>query len=260
MQRNALVPLLLIPALLLASACGAGGGDDSLRPRDPSRDPSRDPLASGPAVGGSCGAVDGPGELLVVDWRAEVRGELEEMMKEYVGVIHHDCHAVRVLKACRVDGRYAFSPMTRTEQSLQLTSGDETKKTLPFFGHELATKLESDLQRGSSLDLAMVMVGSHATPRTSLRRAELSGDCSDATHFVPRATVGAFVMETGTRGRVRTVAEIMGATVHASSTSSVNLRVQDGSIDDCAKAKPDARRPPAQCGALVRLELRRLAD
>ena len=253
---NALASLLVTSALLSVSACGAGGGADS--PRHPSSEPSASATAS--SGGATCAPVESRGELLVVDWEPLLRGDLELMMKESIGILRHDCNGVRVLKSCRVDGSYAFSSMTRAENVLQLTSAEEMKKTLPSFGQVLATKVEWDMERGRSVDIATVMIGSLATARTSVRRTELSGDCRDATHFVPRATLGAFALEIGSRERVRTVREIMGATVQTSSSSAANLMARDGSIADCAQMRADAQHPPPQCRAFVRLELRRLTD
>jgi len=260
-MKRAATPLLTILSLLLASACGPRGADDSVRPHDPSQAGAGVGAGAGAGAGGdSCRAGESKLDLPVIDWPATLHSELELMMKESLAVLHYDCQGVRVLASCRVDATYAFSPMTRAEGSLHLTSGDEISTSLPVYGHSLTTKLDRELQRGASLDVATVTVGKMATTRTSLRRSELKGDCTGATHFVPVATVGAFVMETGTRERVRTVAEIMGAGVQASSSSSASLKSHGGDINECAKATADAQKPPAQCRALVRVELRRIGD
>jgi TPR repeat protein len=72
------------------------------------------------------------------------------------------------------------------------------------------------------------------------------------------ATVGAFVMETGSKAQARTAAQIFGAGASGDSASAKNMRNQDGDPKDCSSSSPDATKAPAQCGALLRLELKAL--
>jgi uncharacterized protein len=78
----------------------------------------------------------------------------------------------------------------------------------------------------------------------------------DATHFVRGALVGAFAMETGTKGEAKAAAQIFGAGTSGQSSSAKNVQNKDGDIADCAKADPDAPKAPSQCRAMVRLELK----
>jgi TPR repeat protein len=50
-------------------------------------------------------------------------------------------------------------------------------------------------------------------------------------------------------------AEILGAGAEGQSSSDKSTRNQEGDPKDCSGASPDATKPPAQCGAAVRLEL-----
>ena len=92
----------------------------------------------------------------------------------------------------------------------------------------------------------MAVVGERATTWTSAKRADLRGDCGDATHFVRRATVGAVTMRTGTRAQ---------PAKSGSSLSSHALSRQEGALDECARATPDAKKPPAQCSGILRLDV-----
>jgi TPR repeat protein len=62
-------------------------------------------------------------------------------------------------------------------------------------------------------------------------------------------------MDTGTRAQVRAVAEIFGGGGSATSTSAKIQRTRDGSLEACQDADPGATSAPAQCAALLRLEL-----
>jgi TPR repeat protein len=235
---------------LLLATCKVGGSAEEVRPRD---------MTYSEGTGNSsCRPVENFGEPLVVDWRPELRGDLEIAMRDSVAVVQYDCHTLRILKDCTAEGTYAFAGMTRKEQVLQLANGDEIRANLPRSGPTLAARLEGDVQRGASLDIALVMVGKLSTTRATVRRPELRGECRDATHFVRRATVGAFSMRTGTKARVRTVAELMGAGADASSSSIKEASNRDGSLESCMQASPDAARAPSQCAALLRLELQRI--
>jgi len=71
--------------------------------------------------------------------------------------------------------------------------------------------------------------------------------------------VGAFAMGTGTDAKVRVAAEIFGASAGAGSSSSKQTQNKDGDIKDCQNSSPDSPKPPAQCGAPIRLVLAPIA-
>jgi hypothetical protein len=71
---------------------------------------------------------------------------------------------------------------------------------LPLGGIGIAGSISAEMARGSTLDVAMIMVGKVKTTWAKVQADELKGDCDGATHFVKGAMVGAFVMQTGTKG------------------------------------------------------------
>jgi TPR repeat protein len=234
---------------LLAISCGPGAAAEAVRPKDPT--------AAGALgeSGGPCRQVDRRGEPLVVDWKPEQRGDLEEMMHDGVAVVAYSCEGIKLLKECKLEGSYGYLGMTRREQVVRLENSDEIKANLPTLGGGLAAKLGGELARGSTLDVAMVMVGKRRTTWKDPTREDLRGSCEGATHFVRSALVGAFVMETGTKAKVKAAAEILGASAEGQSASDKSTRNQEGDPKDCSSSSPDSPKPPAQCGAAVRLEL-----
>ncbi len=120
-------------------------------------------------------------------------------MKDGIAVVQYGCDSIRLLSDCHVDGQYGFVGVTRKEQVIELKNGDEIRANLPKTGALLGMKLEGDLERGASLDVALVMVGKERTRRNHATRADLVGDCNGATHFVRGAMIGAFAMATGSR-------------------------------------------------------------
>lgn len=241
---RALVTCLAASALV---GCGTGAAGNAVRPKE---------TTAAEGLGeGACREADSSGEPLVVDWKPEQRGDLELVMKENVAVVSYSCKGIKLLKECKVDGKYGFLGMSKKEQVVRLTSADEVKANLPLGGASIAGSLAG----GSTLDVAMVMVGKVKTTWAKVSADELQGDCAGATHFVKGAMVGAFVMETGTKGEVKTAAQMFGAGASGQSSSEKNVKNKDGDVADCSKASPDDKKAPGQCQAFIRLELKAIA-
>ena len=141
--------------------------------------------------------VQGANEPLVVDWQPEQRGDLEVSMKQGVAIVAYDKEGLRLLRDCKIDGSYGFFGTTTKEQVVRLKSEEELRANLPTFGGALAAKLGGELKQGGTLDVALVMVGKLRTTWHHASRADLTGDCRSATHFVHGATIGAFAMDQG---------------------------------------------------------------
>ncbi|MBX3260560.1 MAG: sel1 repeat family protein [Labilithrix sp.] len=251
-SRSPLVALVLsVAAGSALVSCGGATPGEQVRPKDQTFAGAMGETSSGP-----CREPESGAEPLVVDWKPEQRGDLEVLMKDSVAVVSYTCQGFKLLKDCKVDGKYGFLGMTKKEQIVRLNNADEVKANLPFAGVGIAANLGAEMQRGATLDVALVMIGKVKTTWGKVAADELVGECDGATHFVKGATVGAFVMETGAKGEARTAAQLFGAGGSGGSSSSKNVRNQDGDLADCAKAQPDSTKAPAQCQAIVRLELK----
>ncbi len=203
--------------------------------------------------------IQGANEPLVVDWQPEQRGDLEVSMKQGVAVVAYDKSGLRLLRDCKIDGTYGFFGITTKEQVVRLESENELRANLPTFGGLLAAKVGGEMKSGATLDVALMMVGKLRTTWHKATRADLSGDCAVATHFVRGATIGAFAMEQGSKATRRLAAEIFAVGASAGSSSSKIVRNVDGSATACKESDPDAPRAPKQCGALLRIELTEIA-
>lgn len=239
--------LIALSALGGIAACGAGGVGNAVRPKESS---ATDALEEG-----KCEGVSGGGEPLVVDWKPDQRGDLEIAMKEGVAVVGYSCQGIKLLKDCHLEGSYGYMGMTRKEQVVRLNNSDEVRANLPLSG----VKLSAELKRGSSLDVAMVMVGKQKTTWTEPTKADLKGTCDGATHFVRGATVGAFVMETNTSGEAKAAAAFFGAETSGASASNRQVQNKEGDMSSCKAATSNGASAPDQCGAPVRLLLAPIA-
>jgi uncharacterized protein len=228
-----------------ALSCGPGGAAEAVRPKDPTAD---NVLGEQPA---DCRSVQNGAEPLIVDWKPEQRGDLEVAMKDGLAVVRYGCDGIKLLADCKIDGEYGFIGMTRKEQVVRLENADELRANLPFSGGAIG----GELQRGSTIDIAMVMIGKRRTTWSEPSKDDLKGSCDGATHYVRGAHVGAFAVETGTRAKVRAAAEILMASASAQSDSKKETKNRDGNPSSCAKSSPNADAPPDECGAAIRIAL-----
>jgi TPR repeat protein len=210
------------------------------------------------AGAGTACTESAPAEPLVVDWKSNERQALELAMKGGIAVVAYDCKSIRLLQDCHVASpvtpAYTFAGVTITEDGVQLTTADELRANLPLS----AGRIEAEMKRGSSIDLAMVTVGRLGSPVPTAARADLVGGspaCDGATHYVRSAMLGAFVMETGTAGKVHAAAELFGKGVSGDSSGEKHTSNTGGVRADCSTAKPDDKVPPGQCQAVTRISL-----
>jgi uncharacterized protein len=238
-----------VPAFLALSllACGAGEVAEGARPATPT--------ARGAMGESSCPMVVDRLVPLIVDWRQDQRGEIEAQMARELPVVAYDCKTIRLLPDCHIEGRYGYVGVPKDEQVVQLKSADEVSANLPKTGVALGLELSADLARGSSIDLALVMVGRFRTTRIHAGPVDLDGECQGATHFIRGAVVGAFAMNAGSQAKVRAAAEIFGGGMSGNTLSSRVQRTTKGSLEKCDTARRGDEHPPEGCDAVYRIEL-----
>ncbi|MCA9646040.1 MAG: hypothetical protein KC492_35365, partial [Myxococcales bacterium] len=190
-------------------------------------------------------------EPLVIDLPADKRVDLESQMNAGVAIVRYDCNQMQVLKDCNLAGNYAFAGVSLKEQVISLQNEDELKANLPFSSGSVG----GEIQTGSQLDLALIMIGKRSTAAKVARPVLEGSQCGDATHFVRAATIGAFAMKTGTKGRVAAAVELFGAGTSGESSADEKRANKDGDISSCKSSKPSSDAPPEQCQSAIRVEL-----
>ncbi|HEY4180822.1 MAG TPA: tetratricopeptide repeat protein [Kofleriaceae bacterium] len=239
-------------ALLVLAGCPAGKAAQTVQPSQPHVGDADSSLKA-PAVE-ACKAAE-RADLMAVDWTPEMRSDIEAAMKEGVAVVHYDCKTVKLEPACSLAGEYGFIGVTRREKTITMNSKDEVEANLPVGGLSWLSDLGAKLGRESVLAAQLVTIGKRSSAKKVATRNELTGSCETATHFVRAATLGAFAVATGSKAELGASAKILGKGASAGSTNETAVKAQDGDIDACAKSTPDDKTPPAQCGAIVRIEL-----
>jgi TPR repeat protein len=239
----------LVFSCLFAAGCGgAGAAAKAVRPDAPT---------GSTALGESteCRDVSRGSKPLVVDWKPEQRGDLEVAMSEGVAIVAYDCQKMELLTDCRAEGSYGFKGVVLKQQMIRLADADEIKMNLPLSGASIVAKLDTELDRGATLDLATALVGNLTSTRVTVGKTELVGQCAGATHFVRGANIGAFVMQAGNSANVASSASLFGVSAGAGSSSSRVSRVEDGRLDACQGGEQSPNAPPRNCSALIRVHL-----
>lgn len=192
---------------------------------------------------------------MVVDWTPEARGDLEVAMKEGLALLAYDCKSAKLVPSCSLGGAYAYIGTTKREKKIEMSTNDEIAANLPVSGVSWLTEIGGKFGRETALLAQMVMIGKRSSAKKVAQRGELEGTCTEATHFVRAATVGAFAVASGSKAELGATATLMGKGGTAGSKSATKLESQDGDMAACDSSTPDAKQPPAQCGAIVRIEL-----
>jgi len=232
-----------IAAIVLAGclmSCRSTGLTDRLQPP-----------AFNPPGQTKCSVAKSQGSPLVVEWPSAERGALESALARGAVVVRYSGCEMDVLEDCRATGKYRYASFTTKQDRLVIRDQDELYASLPVG----APVLESRLKTAGQLDVDMTLVG-----RFELERAvdamDLQGNCVGATHAVSAATVGAFTFSAG--AQVDAAVGVIG--LGGGKTTGVRETLtRDGDPVACQSAEPKAGGPPDRCGAVVRLEVSRIA-
>ena len=245
-RKHRTLLLALLPALAAATSiagCTRTVGD-ALRPEDHT-------AASVTGAALECSGAAGRIKPLVVDWDPDARVDLEAAMQGSVVVVKYDCPTIEILPGCSVEGSYSYAGVSRKEQVIQMQNMDDVHANIPISSASVGVEIQS----GRAIDLATVLVGRQSTTVSSLSPERLSGDCEGATHFVRSASLGAFSMATGSKGKAAVAAELFNYGGGASSDSERAALNSDGNLESCRTSDPGAPNPPSECQAPVRIEL-----
>lgn len=243
-----------IPPRSFFSLCllvvAAGCSPTVARPAEPPQ-----PVAAESTGRSSVKAVTGASAPLIVDWKPEERADLEEAIHDGVAIVEWSDAGLRLLRSCHLDGEYGYLPVQMKKDLVRLESADEVKANLPLGAAGLLGKIGGELGHGATLDIAMAMVGKRRTTWHDVTDQDVKGKCAGASHFVRALLVGAFAMKTGSKTHAAAAVEIFGAGAGGSLASSKDVNRADGKLDACEKATGEEAKPPAQCAAVLRLEL-----
>lgn len=192
---------------------------------------------------------------LLVEWPASDRAMLEAAAKSGLVAVRYDGCQLEVLSRCSLEGVYTYRELNHKHDDVRIRDNNSLWTELPLG----AARLEGSLSRTGQINVDMVVVGRLDADVDELRPTGPPSACEGATHLVSGMTVGAFSMYTGT-------AFDASASVSAGGKAGAGTKVersnevlrQDGHFEAC-EMQTSGTEPPAQCGALLRVELAPLA-
>lgn len=228
--------------LLLSSACGAKTPATAIAPAAPVLQNDKE---------AKCSIAKSHSEPLVVEWPSSARAKLESLSHKGVVVVAYQGCEMSVLGHCKAPGAYTFSPTTRKRDVVTIKDADELYANIPTG----AAKLEGKLATYGQLNVSMTIVGRYESSKPFVSSAELEGDCAGATHVLVGLTTGAFKFFAGTGAEVGGKVDVMGAGAGGKSSTSNELLNEDGVESACANASTQANSPPADCGAILKVEV-----
>jgi hypothetical protein len=244
----------LVPVVLAIAGCPKSSGPAAKLQQAPPTVASADNGGKSAPTIEAC-TTPARADLMVVDWTPEARGDLEVAMKEGLALLAYDCKSAKLVPSCSLAGAYAYIGTTKREKKVEMSTSDMVAANLPVSGISWLTEIGGKFGRETALLAQMVMIGKRSSAKKIAQRGELEGSCTDATHYVRAATVGAFAVASGSKAEIGATATLMGKGGTADSKSATKLESQDGDMAACDSSTPDAKQPPAQCGAIVRIEL-----
>jgi hypothetical protein len=247
---NANEGLGLVAMLSALTACG--GSLASALVQVPTYDPRNQ---------AKCSIMKSHTRPLIIEWAPADRSSLEADIKQEDGgliAVRYDSCTMEVLRQCRVRGRYAYTSTTPQLEREIIVDDDELSAKLPVAG---VINFSAALRRAGSLSVELTMVGRYTADRLELRREDLAGDCSHATHIVGFLTAGAFEFFAGGSASVGAGVETaMGPGIQGGSKAERKLLDAAGDKDACASAAAEDVTPPYNCGALLRIEVVAIPD
>ncbi|MBW2453889.1 MAG: hypothetical protein JRI68_05245 [Deltaproteobacteria bacterium] len=217
------------------------------------------PLAEAPVFEpvdqAKCQVVKDQDEPLIIEWPAAERASLEALAKRGAVVVRYQGCDMEVLTRCHLARPYGYTPTTPQHEQVTIRNEDELYARLPLG----AVRLAGELERSGQLAVSMTIVGTYENGRQPVTQDELEGQCSGATHVVNAMTVGAFEFTTGAAARVGVGADAVVAGGGAQSETQRTTLDRGGDRAACDQATGDDEQPPYGCGALLRVEVARIA-
>ena len=234
--------LQLSTLLWFASLVVTGCGGPALDPKPPAFEPKDQT---------KCGVTKSQAHPLIVEWPSADRAALEAHAKRGLVAVRYVGCEMELVPQCKVPGAYGYSALTRKRDRVSVRDVDDLYAKMPVG----AARLEAALQKSGELNVSMTIVGRYEADRLGVREEELSGDCAEATHVVTALTTGAFELFAGADASAGGGVEVAGAGVGAQSRSTRESLNQDGEAASCDQSGDDDKRPPAGCGALLRVDV-----
>ncbi len=167
--------------------------------------PRQGMVGAAPGVSARCRVGASQTSVLVTEWSAAEKANLEAMLRSggAVAVEFSGCQ-MRVLPQCKLPGHYSWTRTTPTTDVLEIQNEAQLYAKLPLG----AVSLSTELARSGSLYVETTVSGQHRLQGASTEWVPNNAECEFATHLVGATSIGAFVLSAGGRTSVAAGAEL----------------------------------------------------
>ena len=187
----------------------------------------------------------------VVDWHAADRAKLVARAQQGAAVVRFDEHSLKLLPACTPPGAYQYTGFTPRDEVVTIHTRPELYANLP----QQAPRLQPRLQSAAAFSVVVRSVGRLHLDVPLIKRSELLGRCSGATHFIRRMDLGAYGVSSGEPPPDAATAQARIGAAQNSPNSATQLLHSGGTFAACSTARVDAAHPPSKCSEPLRIEL-----
>lgn len=216
-----------------------------------SRQPGSLPSVADETGQGKCKVSASSSKPLVVEWAAADRTSIEAGSRRGLVAVRYEGCEMELLPGCVLPGKYGYIATTAKRENVKVTSQDELYAHMPVG----AVRLEAELAREGQLDVEMMIVGRLDADNLDVSAAGLPASCARATHLVAGITVGAFQFYAGRGLSAGAGVDAGNVGAGAKTQRDRSLLSSDGDITACTAASAADPSPPAQCSAMLRLEV-----
>lgn len=192
----------------------------------------------------------------IVNWAPTDRTALETRAQQGPLVMAARGDVLELLPRCRVAGGYEYFGASHASQSLAITTAADLGIKFPFAG---PVNLGATLEKYGQLVVEYHTVGEYRGDFDVVSAAELSGDCSGASHVVAGLSVGAFEFFAGDKIGGRVDASVPGmAGGGGGAERSYEHLDRGGDKAACEHASKKDLEPAERCDTIIAIELLRI--
>ncbi len=199
-------------------------------------------------------------EPWLIESGGDARAAISNQLSKGIALVRYDELGLELLPDCTVDGAYEGSAATsRPLEEKSISSESDIEAVLGIKLIEARGKFE----KGERWSLKYTVADVLETGVHSVKPEEVPDGCEHATHYVSRAFLGAYILDTGatrrTEGRLGIVKiPIVTAETGGGSGGEVALVVSDGDYETCKDG--NTPKNDTACQGLLKIGLRRIGE
>lgn len=234
------VPWLALLSTLLFSAIVSGclpfmKGDDT--------------VPTAPTLGGKCRVGSTQAGLLITEWSAAEKANLEAMLKQGAVPVAFSGCSMKVISQCKLGGAYNWQRTTVTTDGIDINNEADLYAKFPLG----VAALSAELKRSGHLHVRTTVAGQQRLAGFEAAQVPRSAECDEATHIINAMSVGAFTLEAGSGRSIKGGAEVKNVGAGGASSSEMRVLKSAGDADRCSQATDEA--PDIDCGSPIQVFL-----